>query len=263
MFNNVSPQTYRRHLQDSHKEIDKVQWGDQYSLSISMISPISKAPIPKEIVKAFSIQRHSLGVEPMQIGNDVLYRFGEALPEGIQITFYNQIKIALQKKIGFNIFDPINSIEDEIFNKIDSIGGSFGFIDITPPIKNFVQDMFQPLHDFQNSLESKLGGFLGGFGGGSSVKSLFSSLVGKEIIDLNTIDYFLKVGIVDILPKDGTMLLADDWYFKIEANALNANWIEKKELSAYYIIDGEIEQEFSSDNGSLQEFTISFKKHRV
>jgi hypothetical protein len=187
------------------------------------------------------------------------------MPESIEITFYNQIHIALQKKIGFDIFNPVGSLEDSILNKIDTIGGDFGYIDVTAPIKNFVKDMFQPLHDLQSSVEGALGGFFSsfGFGGNSSVRAMFEQMAGKNFIDLNTIDYFYKVGMVDILPKDGTMLLADDWYFKIEAKALNSNWIEKDEVSGYYVIDSEGTQEFTSDGGAMQEFSLSFKRHRI
>jgi hypothetical protein len=251
MLNNVKAETYKRHITESHKQIDKVQWANQYDVNIYMLKPIRKTELPKEIVKGVEFTRHSLGVENIEAGNKMLYRFSEPIPEALSITFYNQIKISVQRGIAHNLLANAYNFEDEIINKLDTIGGAFGSIDITSPVKNFVKEFFNPFHEAENTIANYLGN--------SSITSLFSAF-GANIIDLSTADYFTKVGFMDILPKDGTMLLADDWLFEIEVTALNANWVGKREVKGTYVIDGEIQTSFGADQDQMQEITINFKR---
>jgi len=86
------------------------------------------------------------------------------------------------------------------------------------------------------------------------------SLEDKKILDCeNLIDYFLKdKHNKDIIPKDGSYLLPDEYYFYIETYQLDAKWNKKLVGKGEYLIDSELQQDFTSEGGEFQEITLSF-----
>jgi hypothetical protein len=75
----------------------------------------------------------------------------------------------------------------------------------------------------------------------------------------NTIDYFLKDDRnKNILPSDGSYLLPDEFYFYIEAYQLDASWNKKLIGKGNFLLDSELNQDFTSDGGSMQELTLTF-----
>jgi len=81
-------------------------------------------------------------------------------------------------------------------------------------------------------------------------------LLGK---DESILDYFTKTNGKSIIPTDGTFLLASEYYFYIECYALNASWKSKLLVKGYFSLNGEINQDFVSQGGDMQEIPVSFE----
>jgi len=103
---------------------------------------------------------------------------------------------------------------------------------------------------------------------------IYEALISSSVVDKDLYEYFFMQNGKDIIPKDGTFLLAKDWYFNIEVYALenstrilelDRKGISKTPLTKKPIISGEfiIENPTKLDwntqsNGENQEFIISF-----
>ena len=62
-----------------------------------------------------------------------------------------------------------------------------------------------------------------------------------------------------IPPRDGSFLLPYEWYFNLTAYALDEKWSPMQILSGDFIIEGNIEKDFMSDDNTWQEVAITFK----
>jgi hypothetical protein len=64
----------------------------------------------------------------------------------------------------------------------------------------------------------------------------------------------------DILPADGSYLLPNDYNFKITAYSLDGYWSKRELFSGIYVLDGNINIDYSADGGKIQELALTFKK---
>lgn len=81
-----------------------------------------------------------------------------------------------------------------------------------------------------------------------------------ELLDKSTLDYFLKINDVNILPTDGTILLEREYYFSIKGYALNKAWDRKEEVEGDFIIDTITAITYDTSSETDAEFQITFKE---
>lgn len=83
----------------------------------------------------------------------------------------------------------------------------------------------------------------------------------KQHLGYNLQDYFvLDENGKPILPKDGSSLLPSEYNFKITAYSLDGYWTKRELFSGIFLLDGNITIDYSSDGGSIQELSVTFKK---
>ena len=267
MLNKVAPTTLSSHIRDTRNHIGGIQFSDQYRLEIQMLAPIKKVAVPHELIKGFTLNSAGLGIEAIQAGGRALNHFSENTPDDISITFYNKINVGYTDipfiKDGIGRIKHLQDIARNAGNRISAIGGLFGIAEVTDPINEFLTDTvgygdrgLDLLSDSSKKINDLRNLFSFGSGGSSNP---FLGFKGNSI-EVLTSWYFFKVGMQDIVPKDGTMLLPEDWKFEIVAYSLDGAWHENKIEMGTYNIDGNTQIAYTSDGGAMQEFELNFKR---
>lgn len=93
MINHVDIESYKSHITEDLYQKSKTSHSNQYEMVITMVEPTSKEPIPKELIKSFSVTNPTQTFEDIIIGTKTLNRPNGGTQRTVDVTLYNQLII--------------------------------------------------------------------------------------------------------------------------------------------------------------------------
>lgn len=93
MINHVKISRYKDHLLEDLHQKSKTSHSNQYEMVVSMVEPIGKEPIPREIIKGYSVTNPTQTFEDILVGTKTINRPQGGTQRTVTVTFYNQLII--------------------------------------------------------------------------------------------------------------------------------------------------------------------------